>query len=196
MQKKSIVLFMTILLCIGAYGLVKQDKKTINTSVATPIADTTTDKKQEEKPKIQAKIPVPLNYWVHFDPKTASVSLAAYGEFFNVNTDKVLYLTSVENKDFERVELHAVKDGKDTLASTDTDTDKALILPAMGGSVKLEYGGNYILLIAPKKPITDDSETTLTLHYRVQGSDEKLTQNLVFSITANGIGCGAIPPSE
>ncbi|MBS9781354.1 MAG: copper chaperone PCu(A)C [Gammaproteobacteria bacterium] len=191
MQKKSIVLLITILLCIGAYGLVKQDKKIKTDSKTDKGLSVPEEIPKKQEKTTQAKIPVPLNYWVHFDPKTASKSLSAYGEFFNVNTDKALYLTSVENKDFARVELHTIKDGKDMIASTDS-----LLLPAMGGSVKFEYGGNYIVLVAPKKPITDGSETTLTLHYRVQGSDEKLTQNLVFSITANGIGCGVIPPSK
>ncbi len=210
MQKKGIVLLMTISLCIGAYGSVKQDKSTISELGSTPTAETKTKvdkqlsvseekaKKQEKitQVKMPTKIPVPLNYWVHFDPKTANKSLSAYGEFFNVNTDKALYLVSVENDDFERAELHTIKDGKDMIVSTDNDTDNSLMLSAMGGSVKLEYGGHYILLIAPKKPITDGGETTLTLHYQVEGSDEKLTQDIVFAITANGIGCGAIPPSK
>ncbi len=143
MQKKTIGLLVIILFFIGAYHLVKQDKKIKTDSKTDKGLSVSEDPPKKQEKITQAKMPVPLNYWVHFDPKTASQSLSAYGEFFNVNTDKALYLTSVENKDFERVELHTVKDGKDILVSTDTDTDKALILPPMGGSVKLEYGGNY-----------------------------------------------------
>lgn len=54
----------------------------------------------------------------------------------------------------------------------------------------------YVLLLDPKKPIIDESERCLTLHYRIEGSDKEITHDLVFPITANGIGCGVIPSSE
>lgn len=177
------LLLMLLLLGSGAVLANETDTK--------PAIKAENIEKLAKKPSI--KTPVPLNYWVHFDPKTADKSLAAYAEFFNVNMDKNLYLTAVENEDFNRVELHAVdKTGKDYQPSTDLP----FILPPMGGSVKLEYGGHYILLLEPKKPIVDESETTLTLHYRVEGSETEVVQQLVFPITANGIGCGEIPPSE
>ncbi len=190
---KTIILSALMMLLLGnAYLWANQDNKTPKQSVKTSAATEQKSNTAEKTIKAPVKMPVPLNYWVHFDPKTAAQSLAAYGEFFNVNTDKKLYLTSVENNDFARVELHTLRNGKDVIA----DSDKAFLLPPMGGSVKLEYGGNYVLLMTPKKTITDGSETLLTLHYRVEGSDEKLTQSLPFTITSNGIGCGAIPPSE
>lgn len=162
-----------------------------NETNTSPLPQPKNQEKAAKKSNI--KTPVPLNYWVHFDPKTADKSLAAYAEFFNVNKDKNLYLTAVENADFNRVELRTVdKTGKDYRPNNDLP----FILPPMGGSVKLEYGEDYILLLDPKKPIVDESETTLILHYRVEGSDETIVQSLVFPITANGIACGVIPPSE
>ncbi|PID66909.1 MAG: hypothetical protein CR975_00440 [Gammaproteobacteria bacterium] len=172
-------LCLSFLLLAGSVVFATQQATEIDSAPVQPV------KKQV------TRTPVPLNYWVHFAPETAGQFLAAYGEFFNVS-DKPIYLTSVRDNDFERVELHTLDEkGNDIEA-----THKSLLLPPMGGSVKLQYGGNYILLIKPKKKMLEGSKTTLTLYYRVGGSDEQLSQDLLFTVTANGTGCGVIPPGQ
>lgn len=181
---KSLILCLSLSLLSVVCPVLAAEKTEI------PKTTKSTTKPTAEQPTLRT--PVPLNYWVHFDPKTADTSLAAYGEFFNVSS-KNMYLTAVENDDFEQVELHALdKAGNDYQPSIDV----VFILPSMGGSVKLAYGGNYVLLRKPKKTIVNDSETTLTLHYRVEGSEEEIVQNLLFPITSNGIGCSIMPASE
>ncbi len=186
----------------GVEILIKQAK----TNNVAPIAEIkktqtvskvakSTGSKEAEKNKApvptvsKTKPPVPINYWVHLGPPNTRV-MAAYGEFFNV-TDKNIYLTKVENEDFDHVELHeSIIEGN----VGKMVEHKEFLIPPNGGSLTFAVGKRHIMLVTPLKPFNNRDETTMILHYRVEGSDEKLVQKLVFPVTFSGIACDVPTP--
>lgn len=167
----------------------KAVKKISDEGAATNQTAAKTVKKTAGKvnEKSTTKLPIPVNYWVHLGPPNTRV-MAAYGEFINMS-DKNIYLTGVDNSDFDHVELHEsiVKDGVGEMVE-----HKEFLIPA-GESLKFEAGKRHMMLVTPLKRFKHNGKTTMILHYRVEGSDEKLTQELVFPVSFTGADCGVMP---
>ncbi len=167
----------------------KAVKKTSDEGVATNQTAAKTVKKIAGKvnEKSTTKLPIPVNYWMHLGPPNTRV-MAAYGEFINMS-DKNIYLTGVDNSDFDHVELH------ESIVKGDVGEmveHKEFLIPA-GESLKFEAGKRHMMLVTPLKRFKHNGKTTMILHYRVEGSDEKLTQELVFPVSFTGADCGVMP---
>ncbi len=163
------------------------DKRAVTKTPAVKKAVTTEKTTAKTAKKDTVKLPVLLNYWVHLGPPNTRV-MAAYGDFINTG-DKDIYLVGVENSDFDHVELHeSVIEG---------DMAKMLehgefLIPA-GGTLKFAFNKRHIMLVTPFKRFKHNGETTMTLRYRVAGTDDILTQTVVFPVSFNGEGCGVMP---
>lgn len=135
----------------------------------------------------KVKLPILLNYWVHLGPPNTRV-MAAYGDFVNTG-DKDIYLVGVENSDFDHAELHetVIENKVSKMVAHDE-----LLIPA-GEVLKFVANQRHIMLVTPFKRFKHTGETTMTFKYRLADSDEILTQTVVFPVSFNGEGCGAMP---
>lgn len=133
------------------------------------------------------KLPVLLNYWIHLGPSNTRV-MAAYGDFVNTS-DKDIYLVGVENPDFDHAELHesVVEDNVGKMVE-----HKEFLIPA-GEILKFEFNQRHIMLVTPFRELKHNGKSTMTLKYRVAGSDKIHTQTVEFPVSFDGEGCRAMP---
>lgn len=104
------------------------------------------------------------NAWVRATPPNASVA-GAFLEIRNAGKQSDLLL-SAETDIAERVEIHEMKMAGDVMQMR--EVPEGLAIPA-GKSLSLKPGGFHLMLIAPKRPLTEGERVEITLRFAKGG---------------------------
>lgn len=104
------------------------------------------------------------NAWVRATPPNASVA-GAFLEIRNTGKQSDLLL-SAETDIAERVEIHEMKMAGDVMQMR--EVTGGLAIPT-GKSLSLKPGGFHLMLIAPKRPLTEGERVEITLRFAKGG---------------------------
>ncbi len=97
--------------------------------------------------------------WIREAPPTAQV-LAGFAMLHN-GSSRERRLVAIESEDFERVEMHRtlIEDGVARMLP-----QASLVIPA-NGRLSLEPGGHHLMLIGPRRALTEGDRVTLSLRF-------------------------------